>query len=359
MRILVYGAGVLGSLYAARLNQDGHQVSLLARGQHYEDIRKHGLVLEDALTGERETVFVNVVDQLGANDDYELVIVLMRKSQIPTVLPVLAANQHTPTVLFLGNNAAGFDAYVQALGRERVLFGFAMAGGVRKDNVISYIAGKDGTLPIILGEIDGQMTSRLHMLAAVFKSAKMPVTISKNIDAWLKTHVALVSPLANAIYAVGGDNYRLAHTRDAIVLGIRAVREGFDVLRALRIPIEPLMLRLMFSLPEPLLVNRVRGILDTKTAEFAMAGHANAARDEMRQLADEFGALVRQSGLETPSINYLYKFLDPATAPMPEGSASVTLDWRGVVVAFEAVAALVAARRLWKRNRIGHLLLRH
>ena len=33
MKLLIYGAGVLGSLYAARLHAAGHRVMLLARGQ--------------------------------------------------------------------------------------------------------------------------------------------------------------------------------------------------------------------------------------------------------------------------------------------------------------------------------------
>ena len=49
MKILVYGAGVLGSLYAYRLQASGHDVLLLARGQRLEDLRLHGLVLEDLI----------------------------------------------------------------------------------------------------------------------------------------------------------------------------------------------------------------------------------------------------------------------------------------------------------------------
>ena len=59
------------------------------------------------------------------------------------------------------------------------------------------------------------------------------------MDAWLKTHVALLMPsLAQAMRAAGRDNVRMAHTRDA-VLAIRAIREGFHVLRALGYPIVP------------------------------------------------------------------------------------------------------------------------
>jgi ketopantoate reductase len=40
MKILVYGAGVIGTLYAARLQQEGHQVTILARGSRLADIRR-------------------------------------------------------------------------------------------------------------------------------------------------------------------------------------------------------------------------------------------------------------------------------------------------------------------------------
>ena len=39
MRILVYNAGVQGSLYGARLHEAGHDVELLARGPRLADVR--------------------------------------------------------------------------------------------------------------------------------------------------------------------------------------------------------------------------------------------------------------------------------------------------------------------------------
>ena len=91
MKILFYGAGVLGSLFAARLQESGQEVSILARGQRLDDIREHGIVLEDSDTGRRTTIRVNVVDYLAPHDAYDLVVVLMRKNQVSAILPILAS----------------------------------------------------------------------------------------------------------------------------------------------------------------------------------------------------------------------------------------------------------------------------
>ena len=45
MRILVYGAGDIGALYAALLAESGQDISILARGKRLADIRDHGIRL--------------------------------------------------------------------------------------------------------------------------------------------------------------------------------------------------------------------------------------------------------------------------------------------------------------------------
>jgi 2-dehydropantoate 2-reductase len=121
MRVLIIGAGVVGSFYAARLTEGGMDVRLLARGRRLADLREHGVVLESALGGRRTVTRVPVADRLGPDDEYDLAIVVVRRSQIPPVLTMLAANRRIPAVLFLGNNAAGPEDLIAALGRQRVL----------------------------------------------------------------------------------------------------------------------------------------------------------------------------------------------------------------------------------------------
>lgn len=344
MKILIYGAGVLGSFYAAQLHKGGHDVSILARGQRLADLRKYGIVLESASSSQRTTTQVNVVDNLAPEDAYDLVIVVMRKNQIVSVLPTLAANKHTPNVLFMGNNAAGPNEMIEILGPERIMLGFGGLGGLKDGHIIRHLAGpKQKTAPITLGELDGQTTPRLKHIAAAFIKAGVPVSLSPNIDTWLKSHAALVSPLANALYLAGGDIYRLARTRDGIVLAIRAIREGFRVLKAQGVVITPSALKVFKWLPEPILVPLMRAVLNTKRAEIGLAGHANAARDEMKHLAEEFRVLARATSVPTPAIDHLYAYTDPAVPPVPDGSRQIPLNWSGVLIGAAIIMGIIIA----------------
>ncbi len=347
MRILVYGAGVLGSLLAARLKEAGQEVTLLARGQRLAELREHGIVIEDALAGTRRSIQVELADRLKPEDAYDWVLVVARRNRIPEILPALAANANTPDVLFIGNNAAGPDEYVRALGERRVLMGFLSAGGVREGHIVRtvmQVAGQKARVTI--GEVDGQYTYRMRQIADILEAAGFRVDLSNNIDAWLTTHAAFVTPLALAVYMAGGDNYRLARTRDALVLAIRAVREGFQVLDALNIPVLPSRLRVYQWLPEPLLVPLAARLLGSRSAEIGVAGHANAARDEMRTLADQLYSLVHKTNVPTPALDQLYAYLNPDVPAVAEGSARLSLDWRSIWVVLGTFAGVLAFARL-------------
>ena len=82
MKILVYGAGNIGSLYAAKLKDAGHDVTILARGARLHDIRAHGIVLQECVTGRESTTQINAVEQLAAEDAYDLVLVILPRCSV-------------------------------------------------------------------------------------------------------------------------------------------------------------------------------------------------------------------------------------------------------------------------------------
>ncbi|HEY3315990.1 MAG TPA: 2-dehydropantoate 2-reductase N-terminal domain-containing protein [Bacillota bacterium] len=177
----------MSSLYAAKLKESGHDVSILARGPRLEQIRRDGIVLEDEGGGRRSVVPVPAVDGLGPCGRHDLILVVMRKDQVGSVLPALAAHRATPSVLFMMNNAAGPDEFIAAVGRERVLLGFPGAGGAREGGVVRYSLTSSKLQLTTIGELDGAVTPRIQALAEVLSGAGCPTVVSRDMDAWLKT----------------------------------------------------------------------------------------------------------------------------------------------------------------------------
>ena len=311
MKILVYGAGNIGSLYAAKLKESGHDVSILARGQRLTAIREHGIVLEDFQTHVKTTTRVNAVEALDLEDAYDLVQVILPKRSVNEALPVLAANRNTPSVMFFGNNAAGPQEMIDSLGRERVLLGFPGAAGVPHDEAIRYLILDRREQPTTIGELDGSESSRVKAIADALQSAGFPTSICSNMDAWLKTHAAEIVPTAGALHMAECDIGQLKHNRETLVTMIRAIREGHRVVSARGVPITPSSHKIFRWIPEFLMVIAIRRKLDDGAWNIKI-GHAAAARDEMMAIAREFRELVQHSGVNTPAINQLVTYLEDA-----------------------------------------------
>jgi 2-dehydropantoate 2-reductase len=348
MRILVFGAGVLGSLCAARLHDAGHDVTILARGDRLTSIRERGIVVRDEAAGLTSTSLVPVIDSLDPADRYDVAFVFVRREQRQAILPALAANA-TPTIVFMGNDATGGRDLREALG-SRLVLGFAMAGGTIVDGVVHARVAR-ATSPTMLGEPDGTVTERVRELAVVLASAGFRTEVTPAIGAWLATHAAVVVPVAAAIYGASGDVRRLAATPDLLLLTIRGAREALGILRSAGIPVTPRVYARLFGLPEGLLSTVLARALATDAADLMLAGHARHSRAEMAALDADLAALAEGTGVETPSLDRLRAWLDPSIEPMERGSRTlvVTHPGRAAAVAVGSAAAGLA---------IGMLVLR-
>jgi len=166
MKILVFGAGVIGTLYAARLQDAGHRVTILARSSRLADIRRYGLVLEDVVSGARSITRGGVTDRLSAEDAYDIALITVRWDQLAGILPDLVANRNIRTLVFMLNNPMGSVDLINALGADRMVLGFPGAGGTLEGHIVRYtlIAQQ----PTTIGEPDGSRTNRLRVLEEAF-----------------------------------------------------------------------------------------------------------------------------------------------------------------------------------------------
>lgn len=314
LRILVIGAGVIGSVYAARLQAAGDMVTLLARGQHAADVRASGLLLEDVSTGQSTTSHVRIVERLAPDDPYDLALVCVRLDQVAAILPDLVANQQIPLVVFLLNNPTGTKSLEERLGSQRFVLGFPGIGGTREGTRVRYVRIRQQ--PTTLGEVDGRITPRLRRLASMFEQAGFPVALSRSMDGWLKSHAVFVSCVSAALALEGGDSVRLGQSRERVVLMVNAIREGFLALQSLGITVVPFNLKLIFRwMPRWFAVRYWQHALQASVGTLAIAPHANAAREEMSQVGKEILALLHTSPVPTPAMNELLAALDAPVLP--------------------------------------------
>ena len=62
--------------------------------------------------------------------------------------------------------------------------------------------------------------------------------------------------------------------------------------------------------PEALLIKILTQVFNSKFAEVAMMMHANAARDEIIALGNEFRTLKNQTSIKTPNLDELISCID-------------------------------------------------
>ncbi len=301
-RMLVIGAGVNGSVCAAGLCNAGMDVTVLARGKRYEELRDEGIVIEDPFKNKRCVTKVPVINRLDPNDLYDYVLVVVRKNQVADILPVLAQNR-SPNIVFMTNNLSGPQELTRILGKDRVMMGFVFGAGKRDGSVIRAISGMGGSwISSPFGEIDGRITPRLTRLIGIFCRAGLSAKASTDISNYLTTHAALVALVAALIIKHGCDTYALGRSTADLRLLVDALRETLAVLRATGIKIIPPMVNMVRIIPRFVLVAAMRVFLSTKFAEVGGGWHCSQAPDEMRQLAMELQALVDRAGLPVPAI---------------------------------------------------------
>lgn len=306
MKILICGAGVIGSIFAYKLKSGGNDVTVLARGKRLHQLKKYGIIIEDKIFNENFKTDIKVVDRLKQDDYYDLALIIMQRQQVSEVLPVLKKNKKVPTFIFMGNNVSGAEEYLKFLDRKRVLLGFGGPGGYRKDNSVIAAYVKDYCI-LYFGELDGKVSERIEHIKNIFQKSEIKVDIPENIDAWLKTHAALISPLAAASYAVRDRGKRLGGEDKLMALSIKAFKENLRALEEMGIPILPKKIKLMGLIPVYFLKRRLKNLINSEFGKIALSGHADCAKNEMKKITRDFRKLVQNVKTDMSANDYLYE----------------------------------------------------
>ena len=294
MRILVFGAGVLGCNLARNLFRAGKDVTLLARGRWAEEIWTNGLQIKDKFSFRMSVSRIPVVTELKTEDRYDVIFVVLRYTQLGTILETLRENQ-TKNIVFVGNNVRA-EALAADLPEKNVLFAFASSAGHReRDHVASVDLKK-----ITIGQL-ASAPSNEALIGRIFEGTKYKVAYEPNMGDYLLCHAAFVLPAAFACYKTDGDLKKLkgntaylSRMIDANIEGYRAIRSaGHTILPKEDTDFESAAYR-------KTCLRFFKLICATSLGKICVSDHAMNAVDEMSALDRDLKRFFEEAGADDP-----------------------------------------------------------
>ena len=317
MKILVFGAGVIGVAYAWQLSLAGHDVALLVRPGRKQELERKGIAISCLDNrggllflggGKRHTNAVYhpvLVEAFSPADKYELILVCVRRNQLGDVLPGLAEKAGDATIRFLQNNWSGTAEIEHFLAPSHYLLGFPSVAGARDERGVQ-CALEAGTR---LGEVDGQITPRLRRIAAVMREAGFKPKLSRQIIPWLQTHYAGVAAAVGCLYKAGSFQ-ALAQSSSLLREMFLALRESLEVCRARGINPMSIPENRLDYLPLFLLVPVTKRLFRSEEARLGLEGHAGHAADEMQFIYHEVLAEGERLGVKMPHLRGFQEYVE-------------------------------------------------
>ncbi len=314
MRILIIGAGVTGSIYASFLASNKNklekrlkesvEIKILAKGETSKTITENGLKIKHHLQSIITIDQISVIKSLGSKDIYDYILIFLRKTQIESLLPDLAAN-NSKNFVFVGNNGTGIEHLKKSVSPGKIILGFPLVGGVKEGETIRSV--HKNKPPIVLGAANSTQNKSVRKLKKILRVSGIAPKSSSNMDSWLKYHIALVSPLANAIYANGGDSSSLAQNKELLKVTTSAIREGYNALRELKYPVKPSILMIQMILPDYIIRGKLKMLLSSELGKLLVEDHCKAAPEEMKKIAREFQQVISRSSNGKENLHKLYE----------------------------------------------------
>ena len=309
MRILVFGAGVLGCNLANDFFRAGKDITLLARGEWGKRLKSDGLRIKSKFSPFTKVSRIPIITSLSPDDLYDVIFIAARYTQIPEITGILSQNR-SENLIFVGNNVST-KKLVDSLHGKNVMFAFSSSAGHREaDRVCSVDLRK-----ITIGEPSGGNKNEAF-IKKLFESTKLKVTYEPYMEDYLLCHAAFVLPAAFACYRTDGDLRKIKSDKEYIDSIIDANIEGYRAIEKLGYKILPEADKNYLSDAYRNTCRKFfRLICATSLGKICVSDHAMNAVDEMSALNRDIKSILFTSPdeypvwqkLEKDSENYLQK----------------------------------------------------
>jgi 2-dehydropantoate 2-reductase len=186
MRLLIVGAGAVGSYFGGRLLQAGHDVTFVVRQQRAAELVRQGVSIRSRF-GDVELPAVPHLLAQQLKEPFDVIILSCKAYDLPAAVSSFAPAVGPNTVILpLLNGMRHLELLDKHFGSERVLGGVCMIFVSRdRDGKVIH---KNDVHSIVFGKRGGSGSSRIKALSAIFSDAHFNHRISETIlqEMWQK-----------------------------------------------------------------------------------------------------------------------------------------------------------------------------
>jgi 2-dehydropantoate 2-reductase len=306
VKILMFGRGVIATIYGWALQQAGHDVEFYVRPGR---AATYGDAVDLDLLDTRRRVWgrhvvekwpVRYREALEPDHDFDLIVLSVPHHRLTEATAFLSPRVGQATVLVFGNLWDEPPAAIGALPVDRVAWGFPMAGGG---------FGADGELrglllpSVVFGTVGGPPTDRERAVRQAFREAGLRIKEQPDFRGWLWVHFVSDAGLFSQGLRLGSLSKLAGRTsdfREALLAG----RELLPLLTARGVDLRRhrggvLLFRAPAWLTAPALAWLTAHV---RPLRVSIEAHSDPDAEEPREVCRDVLAEARRLGISVPRL---------------------------------------------------------
>ncbi len=311
MKVVVLGAGALGSIVASHLARAGEDVTLIARGERAAYLRQNGITV----TGLSEfNVSCPIVTEPSQISEAEVLIVAVKTHQLSSAISGLSHVKFF-SVFSVQNGVQANEQLAAVFGTANTLGAVAsFSGGALPTGQVNFTLNRG----FHIGELPEGISDRVKDLSAMLQGAGVNSDAVANVQSaqWSKfvgwagaTAVAILTRLVT---------YRFLSDPNCALICARVMREVAAVANEQRIPLEdsdPLpVLAVVNGTEEDAVValNDLGAMLEANAPDHRMSSLQDLEQGRKLEIDETLGHAVAEAqrlGVPTPTLEMCYSLL--------------------------------------------------
>ncbi len=303
MKILLFGRGVITTLYGWAFEKAGHSVTFYVRPGRSAEHGSH--VHLDIFDGRRgaqrkhidEDWAIRMVEELPADHTYDLILVSVQEWMFAEVAKFLESRVGHATILIFSNFWHDPEEATRGLPKDRLAWGFPLAGGAFRENALR------GAIyaSVNFGMFSGSPTESEVAARKLFRDSGFKIAEKTHFRDWLWIHFATNAGLmSQAIYA-GSMETVMGSFKEAREAAL-TMREMLPVLRARGVDLQQNFTGLIpLRMPRFLFAGGMVAAFSFSKAFQAVVGKGDH-NEELRRTVMSVLKEAAELGVETPRL---------------------------------------------------------